>query len=410
MIQAILSYQFVLKPGEDNILEPEFEPLKLVFDNSDFSEEDYSELINNMDIFAIFYQHTTGIAIESKAFSNYYVGRLKNTPYQVISQYRQDTYENQFITIAVFELEDELELFEELFRTMGQKLEILYEELMIKKSVKNYEKVESEFKFIIFQISRLIELDKLQKAALIFQSEERLRILELLRERPISKNELKAILERIKPNPNVDLLIRPFLELNLIRRDWIKGITRKKEIDMSFQGEYLFLIKDITLARFPSNDLIERIKEFKREGYKEYEEKLVEFFSNYDVNKQSKKELMELASALLIPDVFDFYSLMTKSYYPLDKLPRVFSEFVDTKFVVDTLLNLNVITTIKDKDERPWVLLFTEVKPLTSFPEYLVLKIKDSYLSKTRKNKISFEIAKKALELLEGTYQEKVKF
>jgi len=410
MIQGILSYQFVLNPGDDGTLDPEFKPIRLVFNNKDFNKNQYSKLLEQTDIFGIFYQHTTGISTSSKEFSNYYMGRLKKTAYKVLSFFRQDHAENQFLTIAVFNLDDDIEIFEDLFKTSGEKLESLYLELMRRKSLDVIEEIENELKFTIFQINRLSELDKLQKVALIFQSEERLKILELLRERPYSKREIKNILEMIKPNPNVDLLIQPFLELNLIRRDWIKGETRKKMVDFQFQGEYLFLTKDIVLARFPNKELMERIKEGKPEMYKQYEQKLSEFFKDYDVMDQPIEELKDLAGALLNPDCFDFYTLMTASFYPLIKLPKIFSDFVDSEYIVNTMENLNVITKVKDKDNKEWVMLLTEIKPLIIFPEYILNKLKDSFLAGKKEEKITYEIAKKALDLLEVTYQEKVKF
>jgi len=408
MIQGILAFQFILNPGEGGILEPEFKPIRLAFNNKEFNQNNYSQLIDQTDIFGIFYQHTTGISTAIGEFSNYYMGRLKNTPYKVLSFFRQDHAENQFLTICVFNLDDDVEIFEELVKNLGEKLESLYHELMRRKSLEIIEEIESELKFAIFQINRLSELDKLQKIALIFQSEERLKILELLREKPYSKKDIKNILETIKPNPNVDLLIQPFLELNLIRRDWIKGETRKRTVDFQFQGEYLFLTKDIVLGRLPNKEIMERIKETKPDLYPLYEEKLSEFFKDYDVMDQPLDEIKELASALLNPDCFDFYTLMMSSYYPLEKLPKIFSDFVDSEFIVNTMENLKVITKVKDKEQKEWVILLTEIKPLVVFPEYLLNKLKDAFLTEKTEEKITYEIAKKALDLLEVTYNEKV--
>jgi hypothetical protein len=418
MIQAILSYQFILEPGESGVLEPDFEPIRLTFNNKDFSKENYEDLMERTDIFAIFYKHTTGISSDVKAFSNFNVGRLKQTPYQAISHFVQDAGENQFITIAIFDLDDDVEIFEELIRTMGTKLEKLLEALINVKSQRNLSKIEkeltkieSEIKFTIFQVNRLSDLDKLQKVALIFQSDERRKILELLREGPISKRELKDILERIKPNPNIDVLIQPFLELNLIRRDWIKGITRKKEVEVKFQGEYLFLTKDIVLARFPSKETIKSIKDNKSELWNAYEKKLEDFFTDYDINEVSINDLKKLTTVLLNPDCFDFYTLMTNNYYPLDKLPKIFSDFVNAEFLVDIMEGLKVITKVNDKKKKPWVVLLTEIKPLIIFPEYLLHKLQALYAAESKEEKkISYEIAKKALELLEVTHQEKVRF
>jgi len=271
-------------------------------------------------------------------------------------------------------------------------------------------KFESELKFTIFKIDRLSRLDKLQKTALIFHSDERLKILEILRERPISKKELKNILEKIKENPNVDILINPFLELNLVRRDWIKGERDKRTGIIKNQGEFLFLTKDIFLSRVPNINLLNHLKNLNHKLYPKYEQKVVDFFSKYDPNIQSIEETKNLTSILLNPDIYDFFVLIRSKYYPLDKLPNIFSEFADPEMILNDLKKLNMITEIKDKDNRSWIFPLTDIKPLIFFPEYLLTKIRDAYKTKNKDECITYEIAKKALELLEVAYLEKIEF
>ncbi len=418
MIQGILTFQFILNQKETGEIEPEFKPIKLEFHNDKFSEKNYAQLIVQNDVFAIFYQHTTGVTAGKGAFGNFYSGRLKATPYQVISHYRQEADSSQYLTIAVFELDDELDIFQEIIEKMGQRLEPTFESLAKAKNLRQLNiieklvsKIEGELKFSIFKVDRLARLDKIQKAALIFHSEERIKILELLRENPIPKKDLKNVLERIKPNPNVDVLIEPFLELNLIRRDWIKGERDKKTGVITNQGEYLFLIKDIVLARFPHEDTLNRLKEgHKSDLFSKYTEKIESFFTNYDITKQTIEETKKLAGQLLNPDIYDFLALMKSNYYPLDKIPKIFSEFADSEQILDNLEELNIITKITDDNKQVWVLLLTEIRPLIIFPEYLLPKIRSSYQSKDVEHKITLEIAKKAFELLEVTYPEKVEF
>ncbi len=418
MIQGILTFQFILNQKETGEIEPEFKPIKLEFHNDKFSDKSYSELIVMNDIFAIFYQHTTGVSAGKGSFGNFYSGRLKATPYQVISYYRQEADGSQFLTFAIFELDDELDIFQEIIEKMGQRLEPTFESLAKAKNLRQLNiieklitKIEGELKFSIFKVDRLARLDKIQKAALIFHGEERIKILETLRENPIPKKDLKNILERIKPNPNVDVLIEPFLELNLIRRDWIKGERDKKTGVITNQGEYLFLIKDIVLARFPHEETLNRLKESQKSFlFSKYTENVEKFFTNYDINKQTVDETRKLASALLNPDVYDFLALMKSNYYPLDKIPKIFSEFADSDVILDNLEALNIITKITDDNKQVWVLLLTDIRPIIVFPEYLLPKIRASYQSKDPERKITYEIAKKALELLEVTYPEQVEF
>jgi hypothetical protein len=416
MIQAALSYQFLLNQDESGDINPEFRPIKLIFNNNKFSVADYSKLINELDIFGIFYSHVTARFKKKETFGNFFMGRLRLTPYQVISYFHQEPDKSQFLTIIVFELDDEIEIYENIIKKMSKKLEKLYSKLRQFRTSKKPElieeivdKIEKELKFVIFQVDRLSQLEKVQKAALIFNNEERLKILEILRERPISKKELKDILENIKPNPNIDILIQPFLELRLIRRDWIKGERDRKSGEIKNKGEFLFLTKDISILRLPSKKILNQLKDENEDLYETYKRKVDDYFKSYNPNEQSVEDLKTLSNALLNPDVFDFYRLMQSNFYPLKKIPKILSEFVDFQFVIDTLEYLNIITKLKDKEGEEWVILLTEIVPLIFFPEYLLEKVKESY-KKEKGGKLSFEIVEKAFELLEVAYPEKVEF
>ena len=356
---------------------------------------------------------------KSGAYSNFYKGRLKDTPYQLASYYRRETDGSQFLTFSIFDLDDEIEVFEKLLNSFANKLDVALETL-VRAKVSNqislieniHNKLADDIKHTFFQLERLSNLEKLQKGALIFNSEERLKILQVLREHPISKRELKKILENINVNPNIDVLLAPFLELNLVRRDWIKGERDKRTGRIEQQGEYLFLTKDIILSRIPNESLLEKLKESEGKGksksnkYLNYKNLVTEFFSSYDPMKEPIELKKKLASLLLNPDLFDFFKLMRNNYYPLDKIPKILSNWADVSMILDELKNLEVITEVKDEDDRSWLMLLTDIQPLIIFPEYLLSRIKRAY---DRKD-ITHEIAKKAYELLEVSFPEIIEF
>ncbi|GAG55138.1 unnamed protein product, partial [marine sediment metagenome] len=123
MIQGILTFKFNLNQNETTgEINPEFSPIQLVFSNKKFEENDFSGLIIENDIFANFYQHTVGILNPKYGFSNYYTGHLKETPYQVYSYFKQLADGTQYLTISMFELDDEIELFEDLIKDMAKRL------------------------------------------------------------------------------------------------------------------------------------------------------------------------------------------------------------------------------------------------------------------------------------------------
>ncbi|MFW9829175.1 MAG: hypothetical protein ACFFEY_16485 [Candidatus Thorarchaeota archaeon] len=417
MIQGILTFQFKINQKETGEIEPEFEPIQLIFREEKFDEDNFSDLLGENDIFAVFYQHTTGLFGVKYSYSNFYEGRLKETPYQVVSYFKQVADGTQYLAISIFELDDEIAIFEDLIKAMGNRLDVIFDKLTRAKNSKQLSLIENinirlknEIKFTIFQVERLSNLDKLQKASLIYNNEQRLKILETLRKAPISKNEMKRILEKMISTVNIDILLQPFLELNLIRRDWIKGEKDKQTGQIKYQGEYLFLVKDIMLSRIPNENLLNHFKETKNELLNPYKEKVIEFFANYNPYNRPIEENKKLASILLNPDVYDFFILMRHNHYPLDKIPKIFSEFAVTEILLDDLKKLNIITEVVDSNERKWICLLTDIKPLIIFPEYLLPKIRAAYKNQDSDGGITYEIARKALRLLEITYPEKVIF
>ncbi|MFX1355921.1 MAG: hypothetical protein ACFFA8_01430 [Promethearchaeota archaeon] len=417
MIEAILTFEFVLTQKPTGEVEPEFKPIAWIFENKEFSEKNLSELLATSDLFSILYHHTTSIREITGGFSSFYEGRLKETQYQVSSFFKQEETGTQYLAILIFTLDEDLGTYEDIFKDLAKKLDYLFEtyetakktnQISLMSKINN--NFQTELKYAIFQIKRLTNLDKLQKVALIFNSYERLEILKVLRDYPKSKKDVREIIERIKENPNLDVLLEPFLELNLIRRDWIKGKRDKRTGLIKDQGEYLFLTKDIDLIRKPNVDLLKHLKDTKHELYPKYEEKVIEFFSNYDPNTQTIEDKKKLASMLLNPDIYDIFAILRNKFYPRDKLPNIFSEFANVDIMLEDLIKLNIVTDVKDQKGRVWLFLLTDLAPVIFFPEYLLNNIKEAYHSKDGTNRIPFEVAKMALELLEVAYPEKVEF
>ena len=422
MIQGIFTLQFLLNQKETGEIEPEFRPIQMIFreDEEYFNKDNYSELIDENDIFATFYQHTTGIYNPKGEISNLYTGRLKETPYQVLSYFRQEKDGSQFLAISIFELDDEIGLFEDLVKDLAKRLDAIYQTLLRAQNSKQISlisniniRLANELKFTLFQIERLSRLVKLQKAALIYNNEERIKILEILREYPTPRDKIKSIVEKMNPKSNIDILLRPFLELNLIRRDWSKGEKDKKTGIIRNQGEYLFLVKDINLARIPNKTLLNHLKETKNKLFPKYQQKVIDYFATYDPQTEPIEDKRKLAAMLLNPDIFDFFSLLRNNFYPLDKIPKIFSDFAVTEILLDNLKKLNIITEIEDvedKEKKTWILLLTDIEPLIAFPEYLLPNIRKAFRTEINEEQLPYEVAKKALDLLEVTYGEKIEF
>ena len=109
-------------------------------------------------------------------------------------------------------------------------------------------------------------------------------------------------------------------------------------------------------------------------------------------------------SALLKPDVYDFLALMRSNYYPMDKIPKILSEWADFTKILDVWTELNVLTKVQDKKKKEWLILLADLQPYVFFPEYILPKIRKAY----QDHQITHEIAKKAYDLLEITFMERV--
>ncbi len=417
MIKGIITFSFNLNQKETGEIEPEFRPIQSQFLAEDVDENYYKQLVVENDIFAMYYQHTTGLSGVSVEHSNFFNGRLKETPYQIMSYFKQVSDGSQYLTFSIFELDDEIELYNDIIKDMGYRLGDIFEKFSEARKAKQLElitnlqiRLKNELKYSIFQIERLSNLTNLQKIALIYNNELRLHILDVLRKFPISNTELRREIQQIKPDANLDILLHPFIELNLVRRDWIEGERNKETGIIKNQGEYLFLVKDVMFARVPNEKLLNHLKETKNELYDIYNREVIKYFTKYDPFEESTKNTQKIASMFLNPDIYDFFVLMRNNFYAKDKIPKIFSEFAVTDVLINDLKEIEVLTEISDNDDRKWLLLLTDIKPMVIFPEFMLPKIRAFYKQNSTKGKLQYQIAKKAYDLLELTYPEKMEF
>ncbi|WP_371805163.1 hypothetical protein [Candidatus Lokiarchaeum ossiferum] len=422
MVVGIIVYQFKINQDDEGEIEPKFE--EIVSELSNFHQDDNLEdLLSNNDKFRLFYNHTTGIMTKKgRQIKNYIVGRLKEAPYKCLSYYHQETDESQYLIINLFERESEVELFEPIFYHMTERMMPVFETL-ITANLNDFRVVEgienkllNEMKFAIFQIERLSNLSKEQKAALIYSSFERMECLRILREGPISRVIFNQKMLEIKRNTNTDLLLKPFTELNLIRRDWARGEFNKKTGKLRGEGEFLFLVKDIALVRSPPIQLVEDMKHNSYVGA-QYLQELYKFYQNYNPTEKINEESELLADFLLDPDIYDFLALLQTRAIPVKKIPHILSEFSEMDKVLAKLKEAKIIKILTDKANREWICLLAQITPITIFPEEILNKISDRTIMKMGSidefslySPITKEVASIALDLLVSTYNEVIEF
>jgi len=126
LIHGILSFQFILNQHKSGEIEPQFRPLKLIFTENKYNEKNFTQLIHENDIFLIYYQHTTGVDNFSEGYSDFYIGRLKNNSYQVKSYFRKESNGQHFITFLVFDINDDIDRFENEINVMARRLDEIF--------------------------------------------------------------------------------------------------------------------------------------------------------------------------------------------------------------------------------------------------------------------------------------------
>ncbi|GAB4324311.1 MAG: hypothetical protein Kow0069_29870 [Promethearchaeota archaeon] len=426
-------YKFNLNQSATGEIEPEFQLLA-----SQSKVEQRKDVISANDLYGLFFNHTSGLLFKSpeERGESVLVQRLKETPYKIVSEYYQAADESQYLTITAFRLDEDAELVEPILRQMGKVLRAeVFDALAIGDAgdlsfhARVQEKLENLLKFYSFQVDRSSNLDKLQKVALIYATPDRLQVLEALREGPAHRELLARLLERSGRGSNLDAVLKPFVELNLIRRDWARGELDRRKGVVHGEGEHVFLVKDVALARAPPHAALKNDSPV-RAAHK----KLVDdYFSSYDPFDNLSEESRLLALCVVDPELYDFMALLRAKPYPLEKIKTIASDYSSVEGLLEPLVEAELVAILKDAGGTEWTCLVADVVPLVVFPEYLVTRVlerttrgltaaldeesdvwdeHEQWVPKSGEPAppITREVARIALSLLESTYNERVEF
>jgi hypothetical protein len=228
---------------------------------------------------------------------------------------------------------------------------------------------------------------------------------------------LQEGLLKYKKNPNVDGIIKPFLELNIVRRDWVKAYLDKKTKQKFEEGEYFFLVRDIALIRKHPEEILSKVKKDGRLA-KKYETRIIEYFQRYNPFGDLMAESQKLARYLLDWDLYDLLSLLRTQYYPMEKFPKIIADMGELEELITRLREDEIVYVIQDEDKRRWVCLLNEIVPLITYPEYLIGEITEkTHIKRISSNdekkpqfvrELSPEVAKLALKILQSSYYEQI--
>lgn len=423
MVIGIIIYQFQINQNESGEIQPEFAILSEEL-STNYNGQSISSIISTEERFRLFFHHTTGLQRKNKGriIKNFMAGRLTSSKHRYYSYYHNSETERQFITLCLFEPDQMVELFETPFLFLTETLEGIFEtitEETYKKAVsinRLNRRISNIIKGTIYQIERLENLTKIQKAAMIYASFERQQVLKILKEGPILRSQLAEKIKETHPKANIEVLLTPFIELNLVKREWPNFNSKNSQSNHLKQEEYLFLVKDFIFVRKPPEKLYKKLQ--KNKMIKEpYEKAIQAFYAAYDPFENIWEESEDLAKIILMPEIYDLITLFQNNAYPVQKVPPVISEFGDINNLLDFLEKKHIITRIQDYTGVFWVCLLTEITSLMIFPEYIIPKIaartnlkKGSFATESLVSPISSEIGELGLDILKASYYEEVKF
>ncbi len=333
----VLSYRFDLEADEIN---PEF---RIEAKESMDDESDLEKMFTIDDRFRVYYAHTAGESgVGGGSGAGYYTGRLRDSRAQIISFYsglQKDSSKPEYLVCALILPDESADIFKDVMEEYRNETLRLLDKLgdnddklagtRLWKDV--HDKLDSELKFVLFQMSRLVNLNNEQKIAMIFNSLERIAILRKLAQGPIAKEKLREFMEQtaLTLYPNMELLLKPFVACDLIRQDWSKGEKDAKTGRIKGRGEYIYLVKDISLIRVPPEEMLKKVKSKTspfddKEFTKKFLESVRDYFYGYNpLDDLDYKDSGELAKILLDPDTYDFLVLLRNRAYPKKKIPKV---------------------------------------------------------------------------------------
>jgi len=245
------------------------------------------------------------------------------------------------------------------------------------------------------RVSKMKEISEEQRYAFIFRDDVRNLLLTKLTDGPMTKEGLAKWLSKEVEHEftDIDGLLAPLLKTDLATE---LNISKGKKVSL----EYVFLLRDVALIRAPLVDMFKAAKsgQMAAELREKYQEKVEKFFKKYRITDQDTQLVAEFISN---PDTYDIIKVLRDGYMTREEIiPKIGREMPNLDRLLKNLAEDDIILPIKDKKQRVWVFLLSDIQSITFFPEYMV----DVIRRRWKEGTIAKEIALKHLELLRAEY------
>ncbi|MGQ4873269.1 MAG: hypothetical protein ACP6IY_04260 [Promethearchaeia archaeon] len=245
------------------------------------------------------------------------------------------------------------------------------------------------------RVSKMKEISEEQRYAFIFRDDVRNLLLTKLTDGPMTKEGLAKWLSKEveREVTDIDGLLAPLLKTDLVTE---LNISKGKKVSL----EYVFLLRDVALIRAPHVEIFKAAKsgQMDPELRERYQKEVEKFFKTYRITTQDTRTIAEYISN---PDTYDIIKVLRQGYMTREEIaPKIGREMPNLDRLLKRMAEDKIILPIKDKKQRVWIFLLSDIQAITFFPEYMV----DVIRRRWKEGTIAKEIALKHLELLRAEY------
>lgn len=245
------------------------------------------------------------------------------------------------------------------------------------------------------RVSKMKEITEEQRYAFIFRDDVRSLMLTKLTDGAMTKEGLAKWLSKEveREVTDIDGLLAPLMKTELVTE---LNISKGKKVSL----EYVFLLRDVAIIRTPHVEVFKAAKEGQMDPHlrEKYQAAVEKFFKKYRISTEDSQTIAELISN---PDTYDVIKVLREGYMTREEIPaKIGREMPNLDRNLKKLAEEDIILPTKDKKQRVWIFLLSNIQAITFFPEYMV----DVIRRRWREGTIAKEIALKHLELLRAEY------
>ena len=260
----------------------------------------------------------------------------------------------------------------------------LFEDPLMEISFKIFENIEGKkyrenLEELFEYLKRYSMMNEEQRLALFISDPNRYAIIaRLVDEGSVTKNELAEYVKKMTGRAvEIDVSLAQLVKFGLVSTEWVEGLS----------SECAFLTRDVFPIRKPARNIVEKAKKnvIPKEIASKYLSEVKEFFSDYARKIDGSLDWVDQDAPLVlwaIKDIVvsDIVALLKNDVVkPDDLVKQIKAPAKDISRALSELLNAEFVTVLQDSKGADYVLLKTEPRILSTFPDHIVTTVVENY-------------------------------